>query len=466
MRTSSVFSSRTCIILCAVYILAFCCYPLLPATRTSTNFFLWWSSCHSVLGLALAVVWRANIGESPWLLVLLFLAPRVIVFPMMPWLSDDVYRYLWDGMVFVNGNNPYTHAPNTESLAHLRGELYAIMDYKDIPTLYPPLAQLAFGFVTAIGSLFGTSWKNAYFVWKLLLLLSETVGIYYTVKLLHRLALPLSGVALYLCIPLPAIELVGQAHIDGLTIAPLGLFLYTCSHFFTIHNGVWKLRESLALTIPLPLYSGLLAGVLLLLKLTPLVVVLPLFRLRLLWRSIVLASLAGIVLLFSTPFFLYPHALSNVIATARFYTNTLQFNGVLLYSLSFALEAFHVKEWWKVAPSVLSVLRLAVVAVCGLLHRTTTPHRLYSAMLWTLLAVTLLSGKVHVWYFIPILLLNAITGYFWLPAFASATLLTYAIYATPEAREVYTVEYIVWVGAALLAGSERWWTLKRRGTAH
>lgn len=459
MTASGVLPSRWCILLCAVYILAFSCYPVLPAARTSTEFFLWWSSFHSALGIALALVWRNAIGASPWLLVLLFILPRAIAFPMLPWLSDDVLRYVWDGVVLASGNNPYAYAPNAENFAHLRGELYAMLDYKDIPTLYPPLAQLAFGFTTAVGTLLGTSWKNTYFVWKALLLLSETIGVYYTAKLLHKLALPLSGIVLYLCIPLPVIELAGQAHIDGLIIAPLGGFLYMCSRFFRYHNGEWELRRGA--TQREALYTGFLAGTLFLLKLTPVVVVLPLFRVRLVQPSVVFASLTGSVLLISTPFFLHQHALSNFLDTARFYTSTLQFNGVLLYILSSVLETLHVREWWKVAPSALSLLRLAAVAFYSFRQRATTPRALYSAMLWALLAVTLLSGKVHTWYFVPLLLLNAITGYFWLPAFASATLLSYAIYSTPQAQEAYTIEYSVWIGAALLASFE-WWKRRKR----
>ncbi|TPW14160.1 MAG: hypothetical protein FD129_1129, partial [bacterium] len=34
-----------------------------------------------------------------------------------PQLSDDIYRYLWDGRVAVIGVNPYRHAPTDTALA-------------------------------------------------------------------------------------------------------------------------------------------------------------------------------------------------------------------------------------------------------------------------------------------------------------------------------------------------------------
>ena len=36
---------------------------------------------------------------------------RLALIPSEPFLSDDIYRYLWDGKVFVAGINPYEYAP-------------------------------------------------------------------------------------------------------------------------------------------------------------------------------------------------------------------------------------------------------------------------------------------------------------------------------------------------------------------
>ncbi len=83
-------------------------------------------------------------------------------------------------------------------------------------------------------------------------------------------------------------------------------------------------------------------------------------------------------------------------------------------------------------------------------------------MLLSLTAMTLLSPKVHVWYFAPLLLLNSITGWRWLPVFASASLLTYAIYAGPVVKEAYQLEYVLWAGAALFAAVE--WYMYRNTT--
>ena len=67
-----------------------------------------------------------------------------------PLLSDDVYRYLWDGRVTLSGTSPYRYAPDDPHLAPLRDALWRRVNNADIPTIYPPAAQLLFAACDAI----------------------------------------------------------------------------------------------------------------------------------------------------------------------------------------------------------------------------------------------------------------------------------------------------------------------------
>ena len=59
-----------------------------------------------------------------WFL-LVGLISRLILFPTTPTLSDDVYRYLWDGRVVASGINPYQFPPNSPELNSLQDiEIY------------------------------------------------------------------------------------------------------------------------------------------------------------------------------------------------------------------------------------------------------------------------------------------------------------------------------------------------------
>ncbi len=72
----------------------------------------------------------------------LVLAPSV--------LSDDLYRYLWDGRVLRAGLDPYAFAPADPALVALRDEWWPRINHPRIPTIYPPLAQGIFGAVGAV----------------------------------------------------------------------------------------------------------------------------------------------------------------------------------------------------------------------------------------------------------------------------------------------------------------------------
>ena len=94
--------------------------------------------------LYLLAVWKSR--EAPlWLVAVFGLLFRATLLPASPTLSDDIYRYVWDGRVQAAGINPYRYAPASEALAHLRdGTIYPGVNHREIPTIYPPAAQALF----------------------------------------------------------------------------------------------------------------------------------------------------------------------------------------------------------------------------------------------------------------------------------------------------------------------------------
>lgn len=108
---------------------------------------------HVVLALALAFLpyaglARARLHADPRIAIaiamgLAALAGLALVLAP-PVLSDDVWRYLWDARVLRHGIDPYAHAPDDPALAALRDAGHASINHPHLPTIYPPLAQLAF----------------------------------------------------------------------------------------------------------------------------------------------------------------------------------------------------------------------------------------------------------------------------------------------------------------------------------
>lgn len=135
---------------------------------------------------------------------------RLIVVPLAPVFSDDVYRYLWDGRVLAAGENPYLLAPDAPELATLRDDLWQELPHRNVPTVYPPLALALFALVSALPwPLLG---------WKLLLLLADLIGCALMCALAAERGRNWSAVAAYAWNPLLIVEGVGMGHLDVLGV--------------------------------------------------------------------------------------------------------------------------------------------------------------------------------------------------------------------------------------------------------
>jgi hypothetical protein len=68
-----------------------------------------------------------------------------------PMLSDDLYRYLWEGRLWLDGLNPYRFAPDDPVVAHLRDEAWTRINNKPLASIYPPISQFLFVATAALG---------------------------------------------------------------------------------------------------------------------------------------------------------------------------------------------------------------------------------------------------------------------------------------------------------------------------
>src|SRR5215510_12433871 len=68
-----------------------------------------------------------------------------------PTLSDDMYRYIWDGRVQAQGISPYRYPPNAPALTYLRDtDIYPHINRKNVVTVYPPAAEAAYALLWRI----------------------------------------------------------------------------------------------------------------------------------------------------------------------------------------------------------------------------------------------------------------------------------------------------------------------------
>ena len=148
---------------------------------------------------------------------------RVSVVFSPPFLSDDIYRYIWDGRVQAAGINPYRFVPADKQLASLRDEsIYSHINRRDYAhTIYPPLAQAIFLGVTRISETV-TGMKMA-------MVGFEAIAIWLIIRLLTAWRLPPERVLIYAWHPLAIWEIAGSGHVEAVLVALIALALWSRS---------------------------------------------------------------------------------------------------------------------------------------------------------------------------------------------------------------------------------------------
>ncbi|MYF93637.1 MAG: hypothetical protein F4184_16665 [Gemmatimonadetes bacterium] len=84
---------------------------------------------------AYLVLRRGGLPGRPHLILGAALVFRLTLWWSPATLSDDIFRYVWDGRVQLAGINPYLYAPSAPEVAHLRDALYHSVNHADIPTI-------------------------------------------------------------------------------------------------------------------------------------------------------------------------------------------------------------------------------------------------------------------------------------------------------------------------------------------
>jgi hypothetical protein len=149
---------------------------------------------------------------------------RLIVLVVPPFLSNDMYRYIWDGWVQGAGINPYRYIPDDSHLAFLRDNLvFPNINRADYAhTIYPPAAQMFFFLTTALTTFLHLP---PVFGMKLAMAGVEALGMWAMLLLLDRAGLPRRRILIYSWNPLPIWEFAGNGHVDAIAVCFIALAL-------------------------------------------------------------------------------------------------------------------------------------------------------------------------------------------------------------------------------------------------
>jgi alpha-1,6-mannosyltransferase len=222
---------------------------------------------------------------------------RIVLIDKEPCLSDDVYRYLWDGKVSAVGINPYQYPPNHEQLENLRDtEIYSNLNYPEIATVYPPVAQFFF----LINEYLGGSLIS----WKIILLILELILTILLLKMASFFQIDKMRVMIFTLNPLLIIETYMNGHLEIMGL----LFLWIVFYSFYLRRA-WLASVFIALAT--------------LVKFIPALISIPFSRPHF-WRKFVLIISIGILIVL-------PFTCSGVIPMSGFfsYVNRWSFNGAM-----------------------------------------------------------------------------------------------------------------------------------------
>ncbi|TVP59947.1 MAG: methyltransferase domain-containing protein [Gemmatimonadales bacterium] len=399
---------------------------------------------------ALAHLWLSHRTwlARPGVLIGGALLLRVIFLLPLPDLSDDLYRYVWDGLLTLEGVRPYTLVPADPALSHLHGtDLFREMNSPGYTSIYPPLSQWIFLPGAIAYRLWG--WPAAAWAIKGGFLLLETLGVLLMYATLRRLRRPPAPLALYAWNPLALVTIAGGGHTEGGLVLGIGLLLYGLTRA-PGPSGAWLSWAGWGLAV-------LSKGV-------------PLVLAPLVWRALgppadgprrrfreVLRRLrapVGVLLamgLLSLPF-LRPADLPGIARSARLYTGLFEFNAGLYYLLKGALEALPGATSTGLG-SAMGVAFLVGALFVVTRHRARGVDDVSRAAVLVFSLYLVLATTVHPWYLIWVLAFLPFTdtlrpAWLWASAASLPTYLTYT--GVPHAPLVA----LFWGGWLLFAGHQ------------
>jgi len=368
---------------------------------------------------------------------------RAVFLLAIPNLSQDFYRFIWDGRMILEGLNPYLFT--VESLISNNGfpvaqaqELYKGMGSLNAGhfTNYPPINQLCF---TIAGLFAGKSILGSVFVMRLLIIAADFGALYFGQKLLKKLNLPEYNIFWYILNPFIIIELTGNLHFEGVMIFFLVWSLYL------LHSGKWKWAAVvLALSISV--------------KLIPLLF-LPLFYQWFMRRNVIannvkqsvskegitsslpprndvlrmtklitFYTIIGIItLLLFAPFY-SSEFINNYTETVALWFQNFEFNASIYYLAREVGYLFRGYNEIAVIGKVIPLVVILFVLILTFFRKNKTTTELVTAMLLALSFYFFTTTTVHPWYIATLLALSVFTKYKFPLVWSFVIILSYLAY--------------------------------------
>ena len=350
------------------------------------------------------VLWRLGNACVPSSVVLAgAVLLRLLALPLVPSLSNDIYRYLWDGKVTLAGFNPYLLAPDAEELSSLRDSVWQQVSHRQVETVYPPVALGLFSIATLLPS--------PLLALKCMLTAIDILSCLLLIRLVRARGDPLGRCIGYAWNPLVVVEVAGMGHVDALGVAPLLAGALLLEGARAMPKGRLAARSASA---------GALLALAVLSKLVPLLL-LPAWARRAPKRLFMLMVCALVLIVAILPFLPTVRGVPPGLVT---YGVSWEFNGPVFEPLWRVLDALSLDRWIKsglgqlesltgldevlspLYPFVYPQLLAKMLLVAGLLGVVVVSSRrddIVAAAFLVFAGLIVFSATVYPWYLIWVL---------------------------------------------------------------
>jgi len=356
---------------------------------------------------------------------------RIVMLFGLPWLSDDFYRFLWDGFLSYQGLNPYLHIPQ-ELLATGFQAPFSIdlMNSPSYYTVYPPFGQFTFFIANFLGKgdVFYTT-----LCMKLMMLFAE-LGTLYFLNVLLKKRNKQRYLLVYALNPLVIVEFVGNLHAEGFMI------------FFLV-LAIWLIEKQKLF------FSSVAFALSICSKLLP-ILFLPFLLWLLGWKKafFYIVSVICLVALGFLPFWDY-QLFPSMAKSLALYFNHLEFNASFYYLF----------KWmhWHLFEGALYVLKALFVIVFFLIWYRRRQAGIETFLVSSFFVFTLYlfsSQSIHPWYICMPLFLSVFTSYRFPIVWTFLSVFTYITYRTEAMQQqmwVVCLEYVILFGMIVWEVSKR-----------
>ncbi len=344
------------------------------------------------------------------------IAARVMTLLCFPNLSDDIYRFIWDGMCWHDGLNPFELTPSqlmdTEGLSQYYLDLYPLLNSQEYFTIYPPICQVVFWLASISPQVIEPN-----VIFKVVFLLSEAITLLVLIRLCDLLNIDKGRVLIYALNPLIILELCGNLHFEALMLMFLAVMYYLLK----------QNRLQLA---------GLSYGLAISTKLVPLVfgpILLCYLGIKRGFRFFIPAALVTIG---SFALMLQGH-FSSILSSTNLYFQKFEFNASVYYLLRELGILLTTYNQIRILGPGLALIAFSLIVYYSAKKEHYTNYRsLLASSALIFACYLLLSTTIHPWYLSTLVLLCVLSRYRFPILWSYLVFLSYSAYQFQPTDEV------------------------------